>query len=577
MGDQQDAGAAELPVALCAEILRHVPQQDRLGLCALVCRAWASAAIQATVNLEKEVEKEHLPALQGWLAQHSGQLQTLKLFGYSWGEEMLQLQLPWDKMIRLQHLKLNGFTQLPGEEDRPCNSPHAGSWDCSSGGNSSACAEWPELPSLRKLELSRVKLLDISSIFQLTNAPQLRSLILKSIEFTLVQFASFHTPGCKVDVQIVAQAIPYLLQRLPQLSVLKLPLFPFTDAAVQQAAALQGLQELSITQAAFVPACHLQQLPSTITRLQLSEDRPFVSPSPQDLFGLPGLLHLKLGSCTVPPTLLASVTQLQQLSLQECDLLPKDMYSGFMTPGTVALLEALTKLTSLRDLRLRDQLLDTRGTIISPQHFSALTASSQLTGLTLVPRWGSGCMPLPCGAVQHMLPPGRQLQSLQHLTISTGDRRDACCLDSDDLSCVVASCPQLHMLDVGGSVQQGVDWSVMLQLPACCTQLRLKGAAFADAAVPVLAQLTQLADLVINWSPGFSDAGLEQLVGTNLTQLWVQGAGLSSEVTSAPFSGGPCEDPTVLLLKPDPKLVSAGGFMLLFLTCFLFPLVYSCL
>lgn len=228
----------------------------------------------------------------------------------------------------------------------------------------------------------------------------------------------------------------------------------------------------------------------------------------------------------------------------------------------MALLDALTKLTCLHDLTLWCQNLDTRGSIISPQHFSALTASSQLTKLTLVPDCDTGLMPLPMGALQHMFPLGRQMQSLQHLTISTNDRCDACCIDSDGLSCVIGSCPQLQRLDVGGSVQKDLDWSVLLQLPGSCTQLRLGGAAFTDAAVPVLVQLTQLEDLGIDWSPGFTDAGLEHLVGTNLRELWVQGAGLSYEVTSAPSAFG---DPVVLCLTSDPKQVSARASMLLLL------------
>lgn len=64
---------------------------------------------------------------------------------------------------------------------------------------------------------------------------------------------------------------------------------------------------------------------------------------------------------------------------------------------------------------------------------------------------------------------------------------------------------------------------------------------------------TQLENLGINWSPAFTDAGLEQLVGTNLTELWVQGAGLSYEVTSAPSEFW---DPVVLYLTSNPKRVS---------------------
>jgi hypothetical protein len=90
------------------------------------------------------------------------------------------------------------------------------------------------------LELKRVQLSKISSLLQLTLAPQLRSLTLSKIEFTKPQM-TYKGEFCqrtKAAVQQVADAIPGLLQQLPLLSVLKLPGIFLTDAAAQQLSAL---------------------------------------------------------------------------------------------------------------------------------------------------------------------------------------------------------------------------------------------------------------------------------------------------------------------------------------------------
>jgi hypothetical protein len=61
----QDPGGsnlAALPTTLLAEVLQHVPQQQRLTQCALVCTAWAPAAAQATVHVECGVKLKAVKA-----------------------------------------------------------------------------------------------------------------------------------------------------------------------------------------------------------------------------------------------------------------------------------------------------------------------------------------------------------------------------------------------------------------------------------------------------------------------------------------------------------------------------------
>lgn len=180
------AAACELPAALCAEMLQHVPQQDRLCQCALVCRSWALAAVQATVSIASHIKTHHAPAFQRCLAQHAaGQLTTLKVSLFE--RDGQTLQLPLDKMSKLQHLKLEGLKlQLSGEDHRPCSDACAGSWESIDEFQSHAQAAWPTLSSLQYLKLSDVELVNISSLFQITKAPQLRSLIL----------TGSHSPRC---------------------------------------------------------------------------------------------------------------------------------------------------------------------------------------------------------------------------------------------------------------------------------------------------------------------------------------------------------------------------------------------
>jgi hypothetical protein len=70
----------------------------------------------------------------------------------------------------------------------------------------------------------------------------------------------------------------------------------------------------------------------------------------------------------------------------------------------------------------------------------------------------------------------------------------------------------------------------MLELPQSLRLLCVGGNAFGDAAAPVLAQLTQLKHLHLSFSPGFTDAGLEQLTNLDLEHLSLYGTGPSEAV-----------------------------------------------
>jgi hypothetical protein len=58
------------------------------------------------------------------------------------------------------------------------------------------------------------------------------------------------------------------------------------------------------------------------------------------------------------------------------------------------------------------------------------------------------------------------------------------------------------------------------------------GAAFEDADVAVVTQLTQLEHLSVSSARKFTDVGLEQLIGLQLRSLSVHSCGLSIELTN---------------------------------------------
>ena len=170
----------------------------------------------------------------------------------------------------------------------------------------------------------------------------------------------------------------------------------------------------------------------------------------------------------MPETVLGAFTRLQALKLQNCLLLPapvvdvdsdddtSDDEDVFETEGTAALLDALAGMTCLQDLDLTLPGLDTVST--APQHFAALTASTQLTRLAIWPR---DCIPLAKGAAQYMFPASRQLPLLQELTIcpevtdTEYAAADEWCLNGTDIISIATCCTGLKDLNISHSVQPG--------------------------------------------------------------------------------------------------------------------------
>jgi hypothetical protein len=419
---------AALPEALTAQILQHVPQQQRLQQCALACKAWASAAVLATAHVEQtfQAEGQALPVFESWLQKHAGHIESLQLSYVGEWCEKHELQLPWAKLAKLQRLQLQGFELTLPREGGISNNISGSTPSAAAGASSSSLAEEVHmpapllLPSLQHLQLFKVQLVSASSLLQLAGMPGLTSMKIKQVSFA--QFDNRESiRNIEATVQQLAAAFTGLLQQLPRLAVLELPGIPISAAAMQQLGSMQGLLEVSLEHADYMPACELQQLPSSITQLHFNGNLYGVGTGPQlppQLQQLTGLLKLKLLYGVFQPAVLGPLTSLQALQLQYCRLPLYGDFEAFDTEGTAALLDALSKLTRLQELGLSMKGLDTVST--APQRFAALTASTQLTLLVLNP---DDKMPLPKGAA-HVYVSCRQAA-----TFPAGvDHQPFCCL-----------------------------------------------------------------------------------------------------------------------------------------------------
>lgn len=236
------------------------------------------------------------------------------------------------------------------------------------------------LGSLQHLDLEAVHLESVDSLEQLTYPTTLTCLAVKDLFVADVHFDTsmwgvqhtVHSPWPTSQEQIetvewLVQAVPGILQRLTQLSVLKLPGIPVADAAVQQLKALQGLRQVTLQHTGHAPLFNLHHLPDSITHLcvygQDWFDTEYLTALPQQVPPqLSMLKSLELVYCDVPQTLLGSVSpQLLELRLEGCLLLPcerdTDQGEAAQTEGTAAFLDTLPRFAQLKgllELRLFD-------------------------------------------------------------------------------------------------------------------------------------------------------------------------------------------------------------------------------
>lgn len=373
--------------------------------------------------------------------------------------------------------------------------------------------------------LSNCTLSNTDTLLQLTAVTGLTCLLLHSVQ---LQDSGNDVPD-SVDpvplrVRELSAAVSALLQHLTHLERLKLESINLDNSAFRHLSGLQRLQcaEINIS-GRYFSLDALAGLPSSLTSLFIRSGGSR-SRFPKRLLQLTNLRSLFLADTLFYPAVLSSMVQLRDVDIQECRMLPdagQPMTAAEREAAATAdLLAAVGQLSQLQDLSVMRS-CSTQG--VPARAFAALTASSQLTSLSII------CedeLPLVAGAVQHMFPADRQMPALQSLylradvidqhDLSYADEPDTWCVSTSDLSSITRSCPALQELGLCCVLQPG-DVSALLELPAQLSSLHVGGGAFDDAAVAVVTQSSALQRLSWEHAPGFTDVGLEQL--TALRQL----------------------------------------------------------
>jgi hypothetical protein len=156
----------QLPDTAVACVLQHVPLQQLLTSCALVCRAWAAAAATFTTEIDVLFKRSnHCVQLQDWLAQHGCVLVALTAQHSPCAQSISThpWRLPVLQLMQLHSLNLSRVkAQLSAQGASTCSSTrcslgssggltHTGASSSSSAGRAAAAAIG--LPQLQELAL----------------------------------------------------------------------------------------------------------------------------------------------------------------------------------------------------------------------------------------------------------------------------------------------------------------------------------------------------------------------------------------------------------------------------------------
>jgi HPt (histidine-containing phosphotransfer) domain-containing protein len=326
------------------------------------------------------------------------------------------------------------------------------------------------------------------------------------------------------------QVPPQWLAALTQLTQLKIAPGLLPKDAAAPFSTLQQLHELNFWGQEVESPSILQGLPPSLTKLQVNWNAPedLSNSRVPALSSLTAMQELDLWSRDVGgsilPSFCASRQQLRVLKL-----------AGRLSSGLLpALLAAMPRLPQLQELVVSNINGDVRplGAADVELYDQLLPAAPQLTTLEL--SWVKGEM-LPANCGQHLFAAGVSLPRLKQLVLGLpSDVWEWCkedvavagyvdgmtqCLGRGDIGRLARCCPALEMLWIPGMVQRGVDMSPLLRLTAL-TELFVGGEAINDAvASGVLAQMTDLKELMLFCVPELTERGEAALATLKRTSL----------------------------------------------------------
>jgi hypothetical protein len=569
----------DVPPELVPEILSRLALKDRLGMCALVSRAWRAAAVTGTEELvvsfpaaatadsngkqtsTRRCCNQRLAGLAAFLVRHGGALNSLTVTAEQ-SAGCLRLALPWQclrnlRSLNVSQLELVTYSNSSCAKDRSASSTAGtgiimAALPASHAGNTAS--ELAQLTCLTSLQLEQCVCRGWRSSLsnQLMALKRLQQLSLRLVAEVpaghLIAAAASAAGKQNEDRTSLAAAVSQLtaLQRLHlELEAAGVQ----TWQVVGSLKFLTQLQELELIclETAGDAVCPAganicwSDLPSMLTSLtlnsatdagwQLSCSSSGSSSSSASQCHMTALQKLVLVSHQLQPACLASLPQLAHLSITANVLKPKG------STGLQTLLSVIKEQHQLQVLELNCP-ADVAVPPAEVELFAALTAS-----------WGSlevlcvSLIDLPDGALEVMFPAGRQFPKLRKLWLGSDGQSDSSTCEEDDepllllplepweVQMVLKCCPVLEHLyfqpcsldcDLFDEHQQhpscSPTWAGVAGQMTGIRSLGVSGPGVDDQfTMQLLMQLTGLQDLRVSRSQNLTNSELESL--TCLTQL----------------------------------------------------------
>jgi hypothetical protein len=278
---------------------------QQLGRCACVNVAWSREAPLALTHVEwLIISDESVSKLENCLGRHAGHVQGLcvSMFRHR------TVLLPWARSTQLQSISLCKM-RIPEILPRPGAGGEGGYSGTSS---SSSSSHQPLLPQLKQLELLHFNMHSERCLLLLASSSTLTSLkVSAGTTFgppSLHQLTLAGTPHAGLLLEQLQQR-----GMLQQLAVLHLP--GMLAESLELIPSMLSLQDLQLQLTVDVTtAC----LPQSLTRLKLNTKMGGLPRQMVSRLELSNLQQLHLHYCSVSPTVLKGVTQLQQLVLFDC-------------------------------------------------------------------------------------------------------------------------------------------------------------------------------------------------------------------------------------------------------------------